>query len=84
VGCGRQDRVWGALYEGNGIILVPAILLILYLLILFPDMHDFTFIHIEQHLPLLRPSDQLKQIAQQPIELKRYCGKFVALEYNLT
>ena len=36
---------------------------ILSLLILFPDMHNFTLVHIEQHLPLLRPSDQLEQIA---------------------
>jgi len=32
---------------------------ILSLLILFPNMHNFTFIHIEQHLPLLRGSDHL-------------------------
>ena len=29
VGLGRRDWVWGALYEANGIILVPAILLLL-------------------------------------------------------
>ena len=28
VGLGRRDWVWGALYEANGIILVPAILLV--------------------------------------------------------
>jgi len=27
VGCGRRDGVWGAFFEGGGIILVPAILL---------------------------------------------------------
>jgi len=27
VGCGRRDGVWGVLFEGGGIILVPAILL---------------------------------------------------------
>jgi len=29
VGCGRRDGVWGAFFEGGGIILVPAILLLL-------------------------------------------------------
>jgi len=29
VGCGRRDGVWGAFFEGGGIILVPAILLFL-------------------------------------------------------
>ena len=28
VGCGRRDGVWGAFFEGGGIILVPAILLV--------------------------------------------------------
>ena len=30
VGCGRRDGVWGAFFEGGGIILVPAILLLVY------------------------------------------------------